>query len=305
MSIFDRPRGRRPRPSAGEATDLPMVTILAIVSCVAFYWAHLQKSPDGLPNGFEKLWSQSPFDVWEGGYWTLITSTLVHYEFIHIAFNLYWIWFLGAAMERAIGSAKFFVFYVAAAFVSSSYQLSLDGPGIGASGVNYALFGFMWASRFHFTPFLDIITERTSRLLFGWLFICLLIDWAGLIPIGNVAHFSGFIFGCGVGGIAILRYKLPITVPAFALFLVMSVVILFWSPWSMQWSVMKALEAQMAGRNEEALIHYNRIIRRNPSNFRAYYNRSILLREMGMNAESATDLERALQLETGAGDSRE
>ena len=95
--------------------------------------------------------------IWAGGYWALVTSTFVHFELWHVAFNIYWIWMLGTRLERAIGTLPFLAFFLASASISSSFQLAVSGTtGIGASGVVYAIFGFMWVTR-----------ERYPRVLRG------------------------------------------------------------------------------------------------------------------------------------------
>lgn len=280
MSLFEDDRKTRRPFHDREVTDLPMVAILAIVTCVSFYFAWGRNDASSVPNELSRVWFQNPNDIWNGGYWSLVTSAFVHFNFFHILFNLYWLWLLGGTMEKAIGSAKFFGFVVVAAFVSSSFQLALSGnAGVGFSGVNYAFFGFMWISRFYFASFRGVLSDGVIKMMFIWLFLCIALDKMNILPVANVAHFTGFIFGCGVGAIFILHYKRDIVIPAFTVFLVLSVVTLFWAPWSMQWSGMKALEAHEAGRYEEALRHYDRLIRWHDSNW-ARGNRAILLLEM-------------------------
>ncbi|MEJ6643438.1 MAG: rhomboid family intramembrane serine protease [Akkermansiaceae bacterium] len=246
-------------------TDLPMVTILAIVTCISFFWAFGQNDSTSVPNDWAKVWYQSPEDIWKGGYWSLVTSAFVHFKIFHILFNLYWLWIFGATIERAIGSLKFLVFVVLAAFVSSSYQIALsDSGGVGFSGVNYAFFGFMWISRFYFASFRGVLNDGVIRLMFVWLFLCILLDKMNVMHIANVAHFTGFIFGCGVGSIFVLFYKRHLVAPAFAVFLAGSVLTLFWAPWSMRWSLFKAQQDFAAGRHEQGLEHLNRILKRYP-----------------------------------------
>ncbi|YCM46469.1 rhomboid family intramembrane serine protease [Verrucomicrobiaceae bacterium 227] len=281
MSFFEEDRKVRRPFYDRDVTDLPMVTILSIVTCVSFFWAFGQNDSTSIPNELEKVWFQNPEDIWKGGYWSLVTSAFVHFKFFHILFNVYWLWIFGATIEKAIGSAKFLVFVILAAFVSSSYQVALSGnAGVGFLGVNYAFFGFMWISRFFFASFRGVLNDGVIRLMFIWLFLCILLDKMGIMPIANVAHFTGFIFGCGVGAIFVLFYKRKLVVPAFAVFLAGSVLTLFWAPWLLNWSAMKAYDAHSAGKFEEAMGHYNRIIRWHPTNRWAIFNREILREEM-------------------------
>jgi rhomboid protease GluP len=262
MSFFEEDRKTRRPFHDRDVTDLPMVTILAIVTCVSFFWFFGQNDSTTIPNELSKVWFQNPEDIWKGGYWSLVTSAFVHFKFFHILFNVYWLWIFGVAIEKAIGSAKFFVFVVLAAFVSSSYQLALSGnAGVGFSGVNYAFFGFMWISRFYFASFRGVLNDGVIRLMFIWLFLCIALDRMNILPIANVAHFTGFIFGCGVGSIFVLFYKRQFVVPAFVLFLAGSVVTLFWAPWSIEWSLFKARQEFEAGRQEQGMEHLKRVLK--------------------------------------------
>lgn len=263
MSFFEEDRKSRRPFHDRDVTDLPMVTILSIVTCVSFFWFYGQNHSGSVPNELSKVWFQNPWDIWKGGYWSLVTSAFVHFKFFHILFNVYWLWIFGAAIEKAIGSTKFLVFVALAAFVSASYQLALSGnAGVGFSGVNYAFFGFMWICRFYFASFRGVLNDGVIRLMFIWLFLCIALDKMNVLPIANVAHFTGFIFGCGVGSIFVLFYKRQFVVPAFILFLAGSVVTLFWAPWSLEWSLFKARQEFEAGHHEEGMKHLNRVLNR-------------------------------------------
>ncbi|MGC6465386.1 MAG: rhomboid family intramembrane serine protease [Akkermansiaceae bacterium] len=280
MSFFEKDRqGRRPFRDH-DVTDLPMVTILSIVACLSYFWAFGMNDGSSIPNELAKVWTQDSVEIWKGSYWTLVTSVFVHERLFHILFNLYWLWIFGAAFERAVGSAKFFGFVVVSGFVSSSYQLAFsDNAGIGFSGVNYAFFGFMWVTRYYFSSFRGVLSDGVINLMFIWLFACIAISYLGILPIGNAAHFSGFLFGWAVGAIYIIHKKKDLIIPGFVVFMALSVVTLFWCPWSLRWSAMKAYDAHEAGRYEEALHHYDRIIRWHDDGW-AKSNRQILLLEM-------------------------
>ncbi|HET6372027.1 MAG TPA: rhomboid family intramembrane serine protease, partial [Candidatus Polarisedimenticolia bacterium] len=84
--------------------------------------------------------------IWGGEYWALWTSVFVHFELWHIAFNLYWLWTLGRSLELTAGRASWAALFILSAGISSVAQMAVSGDtGVGASGVVYAFFGFMWA----------------------------------------------------------------------------------------------------------------------------------------------------------------
>jgi membrane associated rhomboid family serine protease len=80
-----------------------------------------------------------------GEWWRLFTSALLHdFSFIfHIGFNMYFLYLLGPALERQIGSVPFAALYVATAATGgvAAYYLGERGTvSIGASG---AIFGIV------------------------------------------------------------------------------------------------------------------------------------------------------------------
>src|SRR5678816_3023082 len=106
-----------------------------------------------------------PHRIWEGAWWSLVSSAVIHLALWHVAFNVYWLWELGGAVERVLGPVRYLGFVLASAFVSSAVQLAVSGTtGHGASGVGYALCGLMGAARRREPAFLHALGERTAPL---------------------------------------------------------------------------------------------------------------------------------------------
>jgi membrane associated rhomboid family serine protease len=65
--------------------------------------------------------------------WRLFTSTLLHGDWLHLAFNAYWIWHLGRWVENGFG--RMWALGLGATFAagSSAAQFALSGGGIGLS----------------------------------------------------------------------------------------------------------------------------------------------------------------------------
>src|SRR4030095_7262999 len=113
-------------------------------------------------------------------YWSLITSAFVHFEILHLAFNIYWLWHLGTLLEGRIGSLRWVVLFIASAIVSSGWELAAAGTtGIGMSGVVYAIFGFMWMTSEQYPEFKKILTPKTSLIFFVWLVLCFVLTYTG------------------------------------------------------------------------------------------------------------------------------
>jgi membrane associated rhomboid family serine protease len=76
-------------------------------------------------------------------YWRLLTSGFLHESIIHIAFNMFSLWFVGRSLEPAIGRAYFAAIYFTALLAGSFGALLFtpDIPTLGASGAIFGVFG--------------------------------------------------------------------------------------------------------------------------------------------------------------------
>ena len=98
----------------------PWITWLACALAVGIFLLLSTQGKDPLRQGFG-AWVAPPAPViWEGKYWGLVTPAFVHLAWWHLAFNAYWLWILGSALERHIGSGKYLLFLLAAAAVSAA-----------------------------------------------------------------------------------------------------------------------------------------------------------------------------------------
>ena len=156
----------------------------------------------------------------QGELWRLITPAFLHFGLLHLAFNVYVLYFFGGQTETRLGTFRFALLALALAIFSNSAEallpmvapslvgeplLTLIGsPNIhfgGMSGVNYGLFGYVWIrSRLEPTSgfFIDSINVA---ILLGWLVLC----FTGLMgPVANIAHLAGLLAGLLLGYLPML-----------------------------------------------------------------------------------------------------
>ena len=90
-------------------------------------------------------WNKLP-ELKAGKVWRAVTPMFLHFGFLHILFNMYWLFYLGGAMEGRLGLIRFGLFILLVAAFSNLGQFFVgDNPVFGGmSGVNYALFGYLW-----------------------------------------------------------------------------------------------------------------------------------------------------------------
>jgi len=100
------------------------------------------------------------------------------------------------------GALLFGLLVLAAAAISNVAQTVMRGPMFGGmSGVNYALFGYVWMKH-RFQPSEGLsIPSSTVVLMIAWLFLCMT---GALGPIANAAHVAGLLSGMAFGVIPLL-----------------------------------------------------------------------------------------------------
>jgi membrane associated rhomboid family serine protease len=89
-------------------------------------------------------------------YWRLVTAGFLHDGFLHLAINMLSLYFVGAALEPAIGSRNFVVVYMTSLLAGSFGALLFQPqyPSIGASGAIFGIFGaLIVVARYRGIPF--------------------------------------------------------------------------------------------------------------------------------------------------------
>ncbi len=176
----------------------PFVNWLIIGLCVILFVG--LEAGERTDRIFWMLGYRSVAEIRGGAVWALLVSAFLHGSPLHIFFNMSWIKVIGSSLEETVGHVRYAVFYIAAAMISSLAQVIFSGEtGIGASGVVYAIFGFMWLARGRYPQFRQLLDGRTINYFIGWLFFCFILTYMNILPIGNAAHVSGLLFGAAIG----------------------------------------------------------------------------------------------------------
>lgn len=126
----------------GSFNTVPVVSKWIIIVCVSIFLLSLFL---GGTRGFADMFGMSPVAVAQGEWWRLLTSTFLHSGILHLAFNMYALFWLGPQLERILGSVRFATVYFLSALGGSvaSYWFSpVNTVSVGASG---AIFGLMAA----------------------------------------------------------------------------------------------------------------------------------------------------------------
>ena len=81
--------------------------------------------------------------VASGDWWRIVTSGFLHASLIHIAFNMYALYFLGLMLEPVVGHARFALIYFVSLLAGSFGALIVnpDAITVGASGAVFGIAG--------------------------------------------------------------------------------------------------------------------------------------------------------------------
>lgn len=137
---------------------------------------------------------------------TPLSATLVHADFMHIAFNMIIFLWCGRLVEQVLGGKSLLLIYVVGAFAAALAQWAVDPasmvPMVGASGAVGAVIGafalsFGQQKRIVRSPRLNRLLN-SLWLLAAWIAIQFLVGWmAGMqgVMLAIPAHIGGFLAG--------------------------------------------------------------------------------------------------------------
>jgi len=175
------------RRRAFEGTGALVTRVLIAANVLVYVITASQGAGLNSPGGslFTKWILYGPA-VANGDWWRLLTCSFLHANLLHIAFNMYFLWFVGTAVEQALGRGRFLLIYGVSGLAGSAGALLADPtqPTVGASG---AIFGILGAA---------LILERQRNFVLGG-------QALGLIVINLILSFalSNISYGGHIGGL--------------------------------------------------------------------------------------------------------
>lgn len=138
-------------------------------------------------------WLAGLREIRAGEFWRLLTPALVHFDPLHLLFNMLWLLDLGSMLEGRQGTARLGMRILLFAVLSNLCQFAIGGPWFnGFSGVNYGLFGYIWV-RGRLDPRSGLyLHPHTVAMMIIWFALC----FANIIPnVANGAHAAGLSLG--------------------------------------------------------------------------------------------------------------
>jgi GlpG protein len=189
----------------------PLTFGLIAISVVVFFLSKFGNEPQRVLGLFiTEFVPHSPLgpvlpEVMHGQVWRLITPIFIHFDPLHILFNMLWLRDLGSMIEGRQSSWQLAIFLAVIAVCSNLGQFFYAGPVFGGmSGVVYGLLGYIWL-RGKFDPSSGLYLHPTTvTMMILWFFAC----FTPLIPhVANATHAVGLVMGMAWGYLSGLRYR--------------------------------------------------------------------------------------------------
>lgn len=132
--------------------------------------------------------------ILSGQLWRFFTPMLLHGSLLHIGFNMYALYIIGAPLERRFGHGRFLLLYLAGAFAGNVFSfLFTPNPSLGAST---AIFGLLGAEGIFLYRHRELFGRRARAALQNVIQVAVINFLIGLTPgIDNWAHLGGLLGG--------------------------------------------------------------------------------------------------------------
>jgi membrane associated rhomboid family serine protease len=138
-------------------------------------------------------------EIRSGQLWRLLSPIFIHFGFMHLAFNMLWLWELGRVIETRRSALLLGVFVVVSGILSNVAEYLYSGPAFGGmSGVVYGLLGYLWMQGRFNRRFGVVLHKPVVVMMLAWFVICWsgILELLGNVRVANVAHSTGL--GIGV-----------------------------------------------------------------------------------------------------------
>ena len=126
--------------------DGPATVVLVVINVVVYLITVAQGGGLNTPGG--KLASDGALQgaaiAVNGDWYRLVSSMFFHGSIIHLAFNMFALFWLGTVVEQALGTWRYLLVYFVSGVAGSAGALVLSGPftvTVGASGAIYGVLG--------------------------------------------------------------------------------------------------------------------------------------------------------------------
>lgn len=172
------------------------VGLIAINIFVFLFSAYLSGSIVNINvDVLKELGAKSTYLIKGGEYWRLVTSAFLHGGIVHIAVNMYSLFYTGNQVNRIYGNKKFIAIYFLSAIGTSLMSMLTNSLSVGASGAIFGLLGALLVFAYREKDklgkefFINLISIIAMNLIIGFI----------LPNIDNFGHIGGLLTGTILG----------------------------------------------------------------------------------------------------------
>ncbi|QEM82329.1 rhomboid family intramembrane serine protease [Halomonas binhaiensis] len=206
-----------PQAQAGTSLDwqrvlrhLPVTVLTLVLSLVVFgaqaLWGDMALIwmtivPVGISGGALAVGTLAD-SMASGQVWRLISPIFLHFGWMHLIFNMMWLWYFGRQIELLNGPLRMFTLVIVAGVASNLAQYATGSVFFGGmSGVDYALLGYVWLMMRRAPQSGFFVPQMLVVFMLLWM-VFTMTGFAGLVGFGNVAnaaHLGGLLVGLALG----------------------------------------------------------------------------------------------------------
>ncbi len=196
----------RPRMRGSTWRRTPATIGLVLVNVVIFVAMELFGRGAGDSGTLIRAGASLTHAVQSGEYWRLASAMFLHANWLHLAVNVFMLWFLGRFFEQLVGGVRFFIVYFAAG-VTGNLASHLWRTGPVSVGASSSIFGILGGA-------LVVLLLSKGKVPESWrrsmIFILALVIGLNFLPgldikvIDNFAHLGGLVGGA-LFGLALFR----------------------------------------------------------------------------------------------------
>lgn len=148
-----------------ENGSLTVTYTIIVINILVFMIMGLQGAGVFEANGLVHLrWGSNygPLTA-SGDWWRLITATFLHFGILHLAFNMFALFFIATYIEPTLGKLRFISLYLCTAALASLASLCWHKVPVNSAGASGAVFGMYGAFIALLTA--KLVSKKVSRVL--------------------------------------------------------------------------------------------------------------------------------------------
>lgn len=209
------PERRRTAPSGGKSLMVPFrqapVAAATLALCLLVFVvmgvlgdrviAALAIVPLGVVNGGLAFGTLGEA-LAAGQVWRLLSPAFLHFGWMHLIFNMLWLWYFGRQVEVLQGSGRMLTILLTAGIGANLAQYATGTVLFGGmSGVDFALLGYVWLMSRRAPRSGFFVPQMLVAFMLGWMLFTMT-DMAAVVGFGNVAneaHLGGLVVGLALG----------------------------------------------------------------------------------------------------------